>query len=375
MKKIYINEYNDTKSKARAGYLDLPHGKVETPMFMPVGTNATVKALLHDSIERMGYKLILGNTYHLYLRPGKEVFDKYGSLHEFSSWKENILTDSGGFQVFSLADFRKIMPEGVKFRSHIDGSYHLFTPENVVDFQVGLNSDIQMVLDVCSASGIPEKKALEAVIRTTQWAKRAKKHYLGKKEEGYEGHLFGIIQGNFFKELRRLSAEQLLELDFPGYAIGGLSVGESPDEFSEYLEYTADFLPDDKPRYVMGIGTPDYILSCVENGIDVFDCVLPTRIARNGTVFTRDGQLALKKQEFALDNGPIEEGCPCSACQRYSRGFLRHMIKANEITASILCTEHNLWFMKILMDDIRSSIVEGRFLEFKKAFLERYNSK
>lgn len=369
---IYQNEKNDTTTKARAGYLNLPHGQVPTPAFMPVGTNATVKALLHDSLERMDYKLILGNTYHLYLRPGAEVFQEYGSLHNFSTWQRNILTDSGGFQVFSLSDFRKIQKEGVKFRSHIDGSYHLFTPESVVDFQVLLNSDIQMVLDVCTASGITEKKAKEAVYITSEWAKRAKTQYKQALEKDYQGHLFGIIQGNFFKELRKMSAEHLLELDFPGYAIGGLSVGESADQFEEFLTYTAAFLPADKPRYIMGIGTPDYILLAVENGIDMFDCVLPTRIARNGSVFTREGVLALKKQQYALDTEPIEEGCPCTACQRYSRGYLRHLIRANEILASVLCTEHNLQFMKTMMDDIRQSILEGRFATFKKDFLDRY---
>lgn len=371
---IYQNEVNDKDSAARAGHLKLNRGDVPTPMFMPVGTNATVKALTHKVLERMDYRLILGNTYHLFLRPGEEVFKKYGSLHQFSSWDRNILTDSGGYQVYSLSGFSKVRKEGVKFRSHIDGAYHIFTPESVVDFQVLLDSDIQMALDVCTAPDITEKKAKEAVYITTGWAQRAMARYKEAQQEGYQGNLFGIIQGNFFKDLRKMSAEQLLELDFPGYAIGGLSVGESPDQFEEYLSYTAPFLPADKPRYLMGIGTPDYILTAVENGIDVFDCVFPTRIARNGTVFTLDGPIALKKQIYALDDGPIVEGCQCTACTRYSKGYLRHLVRANEILSSMLCTEHNLQFMMDFMVDIRKSIVEGRFMQFKKDFMTRYNA-
>jgi len=369
---IYENEFRDKESRARAGVLKLPRGDVPTPMFMPVGTNATVKALHHRVLERINYKIILGNTYHLYLRPGSEVIKAYGSLHDFSSWEGNILTDSGGFQVFSLASFRKIKKEGVKFRSHIDGSYHLFTPESVVDFQVLLDSDIQMVLDVCTAPGITEKKAKEAVYITSGWAQRAMEQYKKAQDNGYQGHIFAIIQGNFYKELRKMSAEQLIEMDFPGYAIGGLSVGESPEKFEEYLAYTAPFLPEDKPRYLMGIGTPEYIFTAVEQGIDIFDCVYPTRIARNGTVFTYDGPIALKKQQFADENLPIVEGCQCTACQRYSRGYIRHLIKANEILAPMLCTEHNLQFMMDMMVEIRKSIVEGRFMEYKRAFLARY---
>lgn len=375
MEPIYTETAKDSRTHARAGVITLPHGTVQTPMFMPVGTNGTVKALLHDRLEAMGYSLLLGNTYHLYLRPGQEVLQQYGSLHRFSSWKANLLTDSGGFQVFSLADFRKITPEGIRFRSHIDGSSHWLTPESVVDFQTMLQSDIQMALDVCTAPDISEKKALEALIRTQEWARRAQKRYEAAREAGYRGHLFAIVQGNFYKDLRKRAALELAELDFPGYAIGGLSVGESPELFNDFLAYTAAFLPEAKPRYVMGIGTPDYVFACVENGIDLFDCVFPTRIARNGSVLTPDGIVALKKEDYAKDSRPIEEGCPCSACRRYSRGFLRHLIRTHEITAAVLCSEHNLWFMKRLMDSIRKSIIENRFLEWKAEFLSRFYGK
>lgn len=372
---LYENHHNSTDSLARAGVLHLPHGDVLTPMFMPVGTNATVKAILHRDIVDMGYRLILANTYHLYLRLNKDILKKYGGLHQFSNWNGNILTDSGGFQIFSLAAFRKIKEEGVKFRSHIDGSYHLFTPENVVEFQQFLNSDIQMALDVCSPYGIDEKKAYSALVTTTKWAKRAKIQYQKAIDEGYGGALFGIIQGNFYKELRKKSALELLELDFPGYAIGGLSVGEPSNLFSEFLSYSAQFLPSNKPRYLMGIGTPEYILEAVENGIDIFDCVFPTRIARNGALFTSSGIISIKKAIFAGDENPIEEGCDCLTCKGYSRGYLHHVAKSNEIIASTLSTIHNLAFMKHFIDEIRVAILNNDFLAFKTKFLDRYSAK
>lgn len=362
----------DTKSKARICTMDLPHGKVTTPMFMPVGTNGSVKAIKHDDIKDMGYNIILGNTYHLYLRLGTEIISKFGGLHDFINWDGNILTDSGGYQIFSLAPFRKIKKEGVKFRSHIDGSYHMLTPESVVRIQESFNSDIQMVLDVCTPPGITHKKALEAVYITSDWAARAKKEW-EQTSEDYKGHLFGIIQGNFYKDLRKLSAEHINEIDFPGVAIGGLSVGEEYPVYQEYLAYTAEFLPEDKPRYLMGIGTPEYILDAVENGIDVFDCVFPTRIARNGTVFTEHGRIALKNARFTFDQAPISENCSCTACRNYSRAFLRHMFKSNEVLGPMLATEHNLVFLKKFMEDIQESIREGRFLEFKKEFLNSYH--
>jgi len=367
-------QYKDESCRGRGGILHLPHGEVEVPAFMPVGTNGTVKAVKHDTVDEMGYTLILGNTYHLYLRPGMEVIKAAGGLHRFSGWRHNILTDSGGFQVFSLAPFRKIREEGVRFRSHIDGAYHEFTPEKVVEIQETLGSDIQMVLDICTEPGISHKDAVKALEITTRWASRAKKRWQ-ECRDGYEGKLFGIIQGNFYEDLRKRSAEEILELDTPGIAIGGLSVGESPEIFRDFLHYTAQFLPDEKPRYVMGIGTPDYMLEAVEAGIDMFDCVYPTRIARNGTCFTLDGNLALKNEKFRLDQQPIEPECSCPVCRQYSRSYLRHLFKAKEILGPMLVTEHNLYFLHQFMSEIRLSLREGRFLQYKKNFLDRFNKR
>lgn len=363
--------YEDRETRARKGVIHLPHGDVPIPAFMPVGTNGTVKAIQHHPMEKMGYNLILGNTYHLYLRPGTEVIKAAGDLHRFSSWEGNILTDSGGYQVFSLPSFRKISDEGVRFRSHIDGSLHSFTPEKVVDIQEILGSDIQMALDYCTPPGIDYKEAREALRITTHWAQRAFSQWRKTKDE-YQGLLFPIIQGNFYRDLRKQSAQEILSLETSGVAVGGLSVGETKDEFMEYLQYTSEFLPRDRIRYLMGIGTPDYILAAVENGIDIFDCVYPTRIARNSTVFTRDGIIALKRAEYIYDQGPIDSECHCPVCQRYSRSYLRHLFKAQEILGPMLATEHNLFFLKTLMDEIHSSLERGDFSQYKKSFLSRY---
>ncbi len=341
---------------------------------MPVGTNGTVKAMLHSSLKDIGYRLILGNTYHLYLRPGMDVIKAFGDLHRFSSWDSNILTDSGGFQVFSLAPFRKITSEGVSFRSHIDGSLHHLSPESVVDIQTILGSDIQMQLDVCTAPGISEKEALEASNLTTNWARRAKKQWeLGPDE--YTGKLFGIVQGNFYKDLRRRSAEELSELNLPGYAIGGLSVGEESEVFREFLHYTSPLLPDNKPKYVMGIGTPDYMLEAMEAGIDLFDCVYPTRVARNGTCFTHDGMLNLKNARFKSDRNPIDTDCSCLTCRRYARGYLRHLFTAREILGPMLVTQHNLHFLYVMMEKARNAIRLDEFMKFKNDFLQRFRGK
>lgn len=371
---IFKTVNRDSKTRARTGILNLTHGKINTPAFMPVGTNGTIKAIHHETVESMGYNLILGNTYHLYLRPGLEVIKHYGGLHNFSSWKHNILTDSGGFQIFSLATFRKIREEGVRFRSHIDGSYHNLTPEDVVMVQEALGSDIQMCLDVCTPPDITHRKAFDALSITTRWAKRAKKRWL-ESDENYHGKLFGIMQGNFYKDLRKQSAEEILALDLPGIAIGGLSVGETYEEFLEFLSYSAELLPDDKPGYLMGVGTPDYILAAVENGIDLFDCVYATRIARNGTVFTKKGLVALKKAVHSFDDGPIEKGCTCRACTQYSRGYMRHLFKTKEILGPMLATEHNLNFLYSFVKDIRLQIANGTFNQFKINFLKDYSSK
>ncbi len=371
---IFKTKIKDINSKARTGVLNLPHGDVLTPAFMPVGTNGTIKAIHHETVDDMGYNLILGNTYHLYLRPGLEVIKHYGSLHKFSNWKHNILTDSGGFQIFSLATFRKIREEGVRFRSHIDGAYHNLTPEDVVMVQEALGSDIQMCLDVCTPPDISHKKALEALNITTKWAGRAKKRWL-ESDENYHGKLFGIMQGNFYKDLRKQSAEEILSLDLPGIAIGGLSVGESYDKFIEFLSYSAELLPESKPAYLMGIGTPDYILEAVDNGIDLFDCVYATRIARNGTVFTKNGLIALKKAVHAMDDSPVEKDCTCRACTQYSRGYLRHLFKTKEILGPMLATEHNLHFLYSFVNDIRMHIENNTFSKFKIDFLNNYSSK
>ena len=367
-------ETEESESRARTGTLTLAHGSIETPAFMPVGTNGTVKAVSHETLEKIGVNLILGNTYHLYLRPGTDVIGSYGGLHQFSSWKGNILTDSGGFQIFSLAPFRKIREEGVRFRSHIDGSYHSLTPESVVGIQNSLNSDIAMVLDVCTPPGIEYREALKALEITTLWARRSLKEW--KLHDPAPGRaLFPILQGNFYKDLRARSAEELLALDFPGVAVGGLSVGEPFPLFLEMLVHTAELLPTEKPHYLMGIGTPEYILSAVENGIDIFDCVFPTRIARNGAVFTAAGVINLKKVRHEADLDPIVEGCTCSACTRYSRGYMRHLFKAGEILGPMLASEHNLTFLSTMMDEIRTSIRQSRFREYKEAFLNEYRGK
>ena len=370
---IFIQEHRDQGSRARTGRLLLPHGELPTPAFMPVGTNATVKAARYEELQSMGFRIVLANTYHLYLRPGHELIRRAGGLHGFSGWRGNFLTDSGGFQIFSLSSLRKISPEGFKFRSHIDGSEHFLRPEDVVDIQEAFNSDIQMQLDVCSAYGEDEKKAKHYMLITHDWARRAKARWQVLREgKGYQGSLFGIVQGNFYKELRKESAQRIAELDLPGIAIGGLSVGEPKDVFIEHLEHCAEFLPDDKPRYLMGIGTPDYILEAVENGIDIFDCVYPTRTARNGLLFTLRGQISIKKALYENDFSPIDPECSCPVCANHSRAYLRHLYRNGEILYSMLATQHNLHFLADMIRGIRLSILHDCFTEYKKSFLERY---
>ncbi|MDR2071641.1 MAG: tRNA guanosine(34) transglycosylase Tgt [Treponema sp.] len=362
----------DSHSQARTGVLDLPHGRAATPVFMPVGTNGTVKALTAGDLREIGFEIILSNTYHLYLRPGMEVMAASGGLHNFMRWDRNILTDSGGFQIFSLAPFRKIRDEGVSFRSHIDGSYHNLTPQDIVAVQAALGSDIQMQLDVCTPWGIPYSEAVDALRTTGLWLDRAKAAWEEERDRGYGGKLFAIVQGNFFKDLREESAAKAIRSDTPGIAIGGLSVGEEEPVFMEYLAYTAALLPREKPRYVMGIGTPGYILAAIEQGIDMFDCVLPTRTGRNGHVFTRRGPLSLKKLENRLDFRPIDETCGCKVCREYSRAYLRHLFKTREILCSMLASYHNLYFLQELVKKAREAIREDRFSAFKKSFLDEY---
>jgi queuine tRNA-ribosyltransferase len=369
---FFIPRYQEPGGNARTGTMVLPHGNVSTPVFMPVGTNGTVKALSRDDLNEIGFEIILSNTYHLYLRPGAELIGTAGGLHKFMAWPGNILTDSGGFQVFSLAPFRKIREEGVEFRSHIDGSVHFLSPERVVEIQTLLRSDIQMQLDVCTGWETSYKDAEKALDITARWLERAGDAWRKAAASGYEGKLFSIVQGNFFKDLREKSAEAAVASGMPGIAIGGLSVGEPEEVFFEYLHYTASLLPRDVPRYIMGIGTPSYILEAIEAGIDMFDCVFPTRTGRNGRVFTRHGPLSLKKAENRLDFGPIDTSCGCKVCRNYSRAYLRHLFKTREILCSMLASYHNLYFLHNLVKDARQAIEEDRFLSFKKDFLRQY---
>ncbi len=374
-KGIFTQVSKDPLTRARTGFVELPHGRVQTPAFMPVGTNATVKAISPDTLEEIGFPIILANTYHLFLRPGADVIKEAGGLHGFTGWHRNFLTDSGGFQVFSLAPFRKISDEGVKFRSHIDGSYRFLSPEVAVEVQTSLNSDIQMQLDVCSPWGSEEKEVRSALRLTTEWARRAKAKWTEKREGGYRGELFGIIQGGFDAQLRARSADEILSFGLPGVAIGGLSVGEPFEVYRDFLASTALLLPEDKPRYLMGIGTPEYILEAVENGIDLFDCVFPTRTARNGLLFTSQGPLTIKKAAYERDFLPIDPLCGCKTCRHYSRAYLRHMYKSQEILYAMLATYHNLFFLADLVSKIRYSIEHGSFTAFKRDFLAIYHTK
>ncbi len=350
--------------RARTGLLTLPHGTVRTPVFMPVGTNGAVKAISKDDLEEIGFEIILANTYHLYLRPGSALVREGGGLHGFSGWKKNFLTDSGGFQVFSLSKIRKVLDDGVRFQSTVDGSYHLFTPESVV----------QMQLDVCTPWNAERSEAERALRITSRWLERAKSEWEKVRgEENYSGVLFPIVQGNFFEDLREESARFVSALDLPGIAIGGLSVGEPSEVFAHFLRHTVSFLPEEKVKYVMGIGTPEYIFEAVADGVDMFDCVLPTRNARNGSYFTRDGMLSIKQERFTRDFSPIDEQCQCKVCRNYSRAYLRHLFKSNEILSSMLASYHNLYFLNDLLVQIRASIEGNRFAEFRKVFIARFS--
>lgn len=348
-----------------------PHGPVETPAFMPVGTQATVKTLTPQEIREIGAGIILANTYHLYLRPGMEVIQEAGGLHRFMGWDGPILTDSGGFQIFSLQKLRDIREEGAFFKSHIDGSSHVFTPESVVDIQHTLGSDIMMPLDECLPYPSEREYAKSALERTHRWAARALEHHRNFPSSQSQA-LFGIVQGGMFRELREESARTLVEMDFPGYSIGGLSVGESKELMHEVLEWTVPLLPTEKPRYLMGVGTPEDFFECIRRGIDIFDCVLPTRIARNGTVMTSQGKLVLKNARYKMDFSSLDPECSCSVCAYFTRAYLRHLFIADEILGPRLATFHNLYFLENLMRSIRLSLEEGRFPEFEADFIRRY---
>ena len=356
----------DADSPARLGRIITPHGEIATPAFAPVGTQATVKALDPRDLHEVGAELILANTYHLYLRPGADVVAEFGGLHRFMGWPGPILTDSGGFQVFSLAESRTFADEGVLFRSHIDGSQHLFSPEMVVGVQEQLGADIIMVLDECAE---PHDRAYNAraLARTHAWAGRC----LAAQTRSDQA-LFGIVQGGVFADLRRQSAEFLTRLDFPGYAIGGLSVGETKEQMYAMLDITIPLLPGGKPRYLMGVGAPEDLIEGVARGVDLFDCVLPTRLARNAALFTREGRLNIRNARFERDGAPIESGCRCYTCRHFSRAYLRHLFKAQELLAYRLASIHNVHFLLRLMREVRTAISDGRFSTFRGEFLAGY---
>ena len=355
-------------SKARLGVIHTPHGDIETPIFMPVGTRATVKAMTPEELKDVGSQVILANTYHLYLKPGHELIKKAGGLHKFMNWDYPILTDSGGFQVFSLGDLRKIKEEGVEFSSHIDGSKHFISPEKSIEIQNALGSDIIMCFDECTPYPATYEYAKDSMERTSRWAKRCKDYHKNTETQG----LFGIVQGGMYKDLREQSAKDLVELDFPGYAIGGLSVGEPIEMMNDILDFTTPLLPKDKPRYNMGVGTPDYLFESVIRGIDMADCVFPTRIARNGTVLTSEGRLVIKNAKYKEDFTPLDHKCDCYTCKNYSRAYIRHLFNVDEILGARLATTHNLHFLIKLMENIRNAIKEDRLLEYKEEFYKKY---
>ena len=363
----YIKVAQD--GRARAGIIKTPHGEIHTPVFMPVGTQATVKTLTPEDLEEIGAEIILGNTYHLYLRPGDDLVAKFGHLHGFMNWKHSILTDSGGFQIFSLGDLRKIKEEGAYFRSHHDGSKHFISPEKSIDIQNNLGSDIMMVLDECPHGLSTREYLIPSIDRTTRWAKRCIDANKNPDKQG----LFAIVQGGIYEDLRDRSLEGLMQYndDFSGFAIGGLAVGEPSEDMYRILEYITPKLPEDKPRYLMGVGEPLDMLEAIENGVDMMDCVHPSRIGRHGTVFTKYGRLVIKNKEYELDDRPLDIA-DNYVCRNYTRAYIRHLFKANEILGQRLATYHNIWFLINLMKEARVAIEEGRFKEFKEEFIKNY---
>jgi queuine tRNA-ribosyltransferase len=364
----------DPQTDARRGVITTPHGVVQSPFFMPVATTATVKTMSSVDLHDMRSQIVLSNTYHLYLRPGLDIMEHAGGLHKFMNWDKPILTDSGGYQAFSLTKFRKITDDGIKFRSHIDGSMHFFTPEKVMDIQNVLGSDMVMPLDECSPYPCEHRKAIRAVKRTTSWAKRCKEHFhkTGMHERGQR--LFAIVQGATYEDLRRQSAEELLQINLDAYAIGGVSVGETVKEMFETLNWVIPYLPKDKPRYFMGIGLPDQIVRAVGLGIDMFDCSVPTRYGRHGSAFTNNGKLNIRNKEFTKDLRALDEDCDCPVCKNYTRCYIRHLLNMNEITGVRLMSYHNLYFYIKLMGRIRAAIEADKYAQFQKEFLTNYNS-
>ncbi len=363
--------------EARAGTLVTAHSRIPTPVFMPVGTVGAVKSL--DALDLQSHlhpEVILGNTYHLYLRPGDEVVRKMGGLHGFTRFPKSFLTDSGGFQAFSLSDNVRIAEDGITFRSHLDGSPHHFTPQKVLDIQYNLGSDIMMILDDLVALPAERNRIRESIERTTRWAERSIEYHRQRQEEGIgrDQNIFAIVQGGTDPEFRRISAEELCALDFDGFAIGGLSVGEPNREMYDTVEWTTRFMPDEKPRYLMGVGTPEDLVENVERGVDMFDCVMPTRNARNGTLFTSFGKIGIKAARFTEDESPIDPACDCMTCRTYSRAYLRHLFRAKELTYFRLATIHNLHYYLNLMKEMRKAILIGKFTEFKREFYQKRES-
>lgn len=373
---IFKLEKEDDRCKARAGSVTTDHSVINTPVFMPVGTQGTVKAVMGRELSDINFKIILGNTYHLYLRPGLDTLEKAGGLHKFMNWDKSILTDSGGFQVYSLSELRKINKDGVKFKSHVDGSYHVFTPENVIETQRTIGSDIMMVLDECLKYPAEYKEAYKSNMLTLKWAERAKvKLNDTKPKYGYAQTLFAITQGSTYKEVREISTKELVDMDFEGYAIGGLAVGESASEMYEIVDFSTDFLPLKKPRYLMGVGTPQNLLECIERGIDMFDCVMPTRNGRNSMLFTRNGVLSMKNACHINSFIPPDEECGCYTCKNHTRAYLRHLFTVKEILALELASIHNLYFYKWLVSEARNHILDGSFIEWKKEILVKINNR
>jgi queuine tRNA-ribosyltransferase len=368
-------EHIDRQTQARSGRITTAHGVIETPVFMPVGTAGTVKAVTQEMLEQLDARIILGNTYHLFLRPGHETIFQLGGLHKFISWERAILTDSGGFQVFSLGDLRKIREEGVEFRSHLDGSKQFLSPEISMQIQSALGSDIVMCFDECTPFPATRKQAEDSLELTTRWARRSRIEFDRLKNTSQSTainpSLFGINQGSVYEDLRRQSLEQLVEIGFEGYAIGGLSVGEEKQQMYDIAEFIAPQLPADKPRYLMGVGTPEDLVECVARGVDMFDCVMPTRNARNGQVFTSRGKMNVRNARFARDERPLDEECECAVCRRYSRAYVRHLYNCGEMLASTLCSYHNLAFYLDSMRRFRQAIALGEFTEFRACYLNK----
>ena len=356
----------DKTTGARRGVVHTPHGDIQTPIFMPVGTQATVKSMTVEELKENGAQIILSNTYHLYLRPGEKLVKKAGGLHNFMRWDRPILTDCGGFQVFSLSDLRTISEEGVEFKSHLDGSKHFFSPEKVMQIEEDLGADIIMSFDECCPYPSTYEYTKNSMERTTRWAKRCKEAHKTNQA------LFGIIQGGFYEDLREKSAKDLIELDFPGYAIGGISVGEPKEEFLKMLKFTAPLMPENKPRYLMGVGSPDYLLEAAMAGIDMCDCVLPTRIARNGTAMTSHGKVVVRNATYAEDFTPLDPECDCYTCRNYTRAYIRHLVKCNEILGVRLLSIHNIKFLTNLMERVRIEIENDNLANFVKDFYKKY---